>query len=188
MHTASSETGNFRNLIWIGLVTVASVVLTGVYACALPLAALAAFAALDVERRDGLLLIGSVWLANQLLGFLALGYPHDFQAYAWGVAMLGATIVAYLAARQVLSTFAGSSKALAVVLGLVMAFAAYQILLYAATYVIGGGTDAFAMSIVQQLAIVNAISFAVLLIAHRILVAVGATPRNLIENRTAMSA
>lgn len=188
MHTAPSETGDIRNLIWIGLVTVASVLLTGVYACALPLAALAAYAALDVRRRNGLLLIGSVWLANQLIGFLFLGYPHEPQAYAWGVGLLAATIVAFLAARQVLAVFAGTSKALAVGLALVMAFATYEILLYSATVIVGGATDAYAMAIVQELAIVNAISFAVLLVAHRILVALGAMPRNLIEDRTAMSA
>lgn len=187
MHTASSETGDYRNLIWIGLVTVASVFLTGVYACAAPFAALAAFAALDVQRRDGLMLIGSVWLANQLLGFLFLGYPHDLQAYAWGIVMLAATVAAFMGARQVLAVFAGTSKALAVVLALVMAFATYEILLYAATFPLGGSTAAFATDIVQQLAIVNAISFAVLLVAHRILVAIGAMPRNLIEARKAIA-
>ena len=188
MQTASSETGDIRNLIWIGLVTVASVLLTGVFACALPLAALAAFAALDVRLRNGLLLIGAVWLANQLLGFLVLGYPHEVQAYAWGIVMLAATVAAFFGARQVLSAFAGTSKTLAAVSAFALAFASYEILLYAATYVLGGGTDAFAMPIVQQLAIVNAISFAVLLVAHRILVSVGAMPRNLIEGGSAMTA
>lgn len=188
MQNTSGQTLDVRALIWIGLVTVASVVLTGVYACALPLAALAAFAALDIQRRTGLLLIATVWLANQALGFLVLGYPHEFQAYAWGIVMLAATIVAFFGARQVLSAFAPTSKALAVVLALVMAFATYEILLYAATFALGGGTDAFAMNIVSQLALVNAISFAVLLVAHRILVAIGAMPRNLIEDRAAASA
>lgn len=58
----------------------ATVLMSGVFACAVPFAALAALAAFDSERRDGLLLIGAVWLVNQVYGFAVLGYPIEAQA------------------------------------------------------------------------------------------------------------
>ena len=58
--------------------------MSGVFACAVPFAALAALAAFDTDRRDGLLLIGAVWLVNQVYGFAVLGYPMEAQAYLLG--------------------------------------------------------------------------------------------------------
>ena len=48
-----SSTGTERRLLWIGFLTVATLLMTGVFACAVPFAALAALAAFDTERRDG---------------------------------------------------------------------------------------------------------------------------------------
>jgi hypothetical protein len=69
----ASASGAGRRLIWIGFLTVATLLATGVFACAIPFAALAALAALDTEHNDGPLLVGAVWLANQVYGFAVLG-------------------------------------------------------------------------------------------------------------------
>jgi hypothetical protein len=58
----------WRRPLWIALLVAASVAFTLGFACATPLAAFAAIAALSMPRKDALLLIGLVWLANQAVG------------------------------------------------------------------------------------------------------------------------
>ena len=59
----------WRRPLWIALLVGASVAFTLGFACATSLAAFAAIAALSMPRKDALLLIGLVWLANQAVGF-----------------------------------------------------------------------------------------------------------------------
>src|SRR5262245_13507238 len=115
--------GADNRLLWIAFLTGATLLMTGVFACAVPFAALAALAAFDTDRRDGLLLIGAVWLANQVYGFTVLGYPHEAQAYQWGLTMLIGAIGAYYAARAVVAAVAPRGALLAVAAALPVAFA-----------------------------------------------------------------
>ena len=64
-----------RHQLWLTLLVTGSVAFTTVFACAAPFAAFSAATALALSRRDALLLTAGVWLANQLTGFLVLGYP-----------------------------------------------------------------------------------------------------------------
>ena len=75
-----------RRPLWIALLVVASVVFSLGFACAVPLAAFAAIAALTLSRRDAFALVGAVWLANQIAGFTLLHYPMDPSTFAWGAA------------------------------------------------------------------------------------------------------
>jgi hypothetical protein len=84
----------WRRPLWIALLAAASVAFTLGFACAAPLAAFAAIAALSMPRKDALLLIGLVWLANQAVGFSVLHYPWTADCFAWGI---GLGIVALLA-------------------------------------------------------------------------------------------
>lgn len=183
----SIDMGSYRNLIWIGVLTLASVVLSGQFACATPFAALAALAALDIQRRDGLLLVGAVWLANQIVGFMFLNYPHELQAYGWGAAIGAAAVAAYLGARWTHSVLAPVNALFAAVAAFAVGFVAYEAVLLAAGLVLPG-SGGFSAEIVQQIATINAAAFAVLLVVHWIASAVGAIPRNLIEGRSAASA
>jgi hypothetical protein len=47
----------------------------------------AAIAALSMPRKDALLLIGLVWLANQAVGFSVLHYPLTPNCFAWASAL-----------------------------------------------------------------------------------------------------
>jgi hypothetical protein len=170
-----------RRLLWIGLLTAATLLMTGVFACAVPFAALAAIAAFDTERNDGLLLIGAVWLANQVYGFTVLGYPHETQAYAWGVTMGIGAVMAYYAARAAVSTLAPKGALLAVVVALPVAFAAYEAAIYVGTLVITHGEGAFNAGVVSYVATVEVVAFLGLLIAHRLASAVGLVRANAVE-------
>ena len=177
----SSANGAERRLLWIGLLTAATLLLTGVFACAVPFAALAALAAFDTERRDGLLLIGAVWLANQIYGFTVLGYPHEAQAYYWGLAMGLGAVAGYYAARTVVSTLAPQGALLAIVAALPVAFAAYEAVLFLGTLVLSHGEGAFRTDVVAYVALVEAVAFLALLITHRLAVAAGLVAPNAVE-------
>lgn len=177
----SSANGAERRLLWIGLLTAATLLMTGVFACAVPFAALAALAAFDTERNDGLLLVGAVWLANQVYGFTVLGYPHEAQAYYWGLAMGLGAVAAYYAARAVVSTLAPKGALLAVVAALPVAFLAYEAVLYLGTLVLSHGEGAFNTDVVFYVALVEVVAFLGLLIAHRLAVAVGLVEANTVE-------
>jgi hypothetical protein len=69
--------------------------------CVVPLAALAAFAAIFVSRRVAMLAIGATWILNQLLGFTIHHYPPTVSTFAWGIAIGVAAFAAYGVARIV---------------------------------------------------------------------------------------
>ncbi len=186
MKAAISETGADKRLLWIGLLTAAAVVLSGVYACATPFAALAALAALDIDRRDGLILVGVIWLANQIVGFGFLGYPQELQAYAWGIAIGAGAVAGFLCARVLVTAIASTNRLLAAAAAFGVAFVAYQAVLYAATFILPSSEGAFSFAVVSYVATVNAVAFPVLLAAHRVAVAVGVVSRNILEGAATM--
>ena len=177
----STANGAGRRLLWIGLLTAATLLMTGVFACAVPFAALAAIAAFDTERSDGLLLIGAVWLANQVYGFTVLGYPHEAQAYAWGVTMGIGAVAAYYAARGVVSMLSEKGALIAVAAALPVAFAVYEAVLFVATLVLTRGEGAFNADVVAYVALVEVVAFGALLVAHRLGAAAGLVERNVVE-------
>ena len=177
------EPGMERRLLWVALLTAASVVMSGVYACATPFAALGAIAALDNNRRDGLILIAIVWLANQIVGFGFLGYPHEAQAYAWGVAILAATVVGFLAARVLVMAIAPVNALLTIGGAFLVAFVGYQLGLYAATFVLPSSSGAFSYAVVSYVATVNAIAFVALLALHWLASMAGLVEQNAVEAR-----
>lgn len=177
----SSAHGAERRLLWIGLLTAATLLMTGVFACAVPFAALAAIAAFDTERNDGLLLVGAVWLANQIYGFTVLGYPHEAQAYYWGLTMGIGAVVAYYAARAVVSSLAPKGALIAVVAALPVAFLAYEAVIFLGTLVISRGEGAFNTDVVAYVGLVEVVAFLGLLIAHRLAVAAGLVAPNAVE-------
>jgi hypothetical protein len=188
MASSNREITIERRLTWIGLLTAASVVLSGVYACATPFAALAALAALDGNRRDGLLLIGSVWLANQIVGFGFLGYPHELQAYAWGVAILAGAVAAFLSAGALVAAVPLMSAIATASGAFLTALIACQAVLYAATFVLPNGEGAFSFAVVSYVATVDAIAFAALLAVHWLASSVGIVRPSLVESRGVLAA
>lgn len=85
--------------LWIMLLTLASMATSLALACAAPVAALAALAAVHMRRRDGIVLTLAAWAANQAVGFALLHYPQDPKTLAWGlglgVAGAGSAVGAY---------------------------------------------------------------------------------------------
>ena len=145
-------------MAWPSILGAATVLGSFALACVFPFAAIAALAALTLDRRAGLFLVAAAWAANQVVGFFLLSFPWDAQAVGHGVAILGATLVAYEAARFAVRSVGGHAVTRSGV-ALFAAFAVYEILLLAYAQ-IGGGAENFTIEIVAQVAINDALWFA----------------------------
>jgi hypothetical protein len=163
---ATSQTGT---AIWIALIAGLTVVGSFAYACAAPLAAVAALAALRMGRAEGLALVVVSWLANQFVGFVLLSYPHTVDSYAWGAAIGVSAIFGFLAARAATQTKLSEPVALAVAFA--VAFVIYQIGLYAAGVAFAYEGDAFSTSIVTEVLTINVVAYVGFLLIHRAAVA-----------------
>src|SRR5947207_9550709 len=102
----------WRHWLWLAALVGTSVGSTLGLACAVPLAAFAAAAALTLSRQDALVLIVAVWLANQLVGFTVLDYPWTASTFAWGVALGAVAILAAVAGQWTVRHSTGTRRAL----------------------------------------------------------------------------
>ncbi len=138
------------------LLTAACALASFAFACAAPFAAFAVIAAAMLPLPAALAVMAGAWLANQAIGFGALGYPHNWNTVFWGFAIGAAALVATAAARLVLRALPRTNAPVALVLALVGAYAAYEIVLLAFTAFLGG-TGAFTVAIVARLGLLNVV-------------------------------
>ena len=102
----------WRHWLWLAVLVGASIAFTLGLACAVPLAAFAAAAALTLSQRDALALLLAVWLANQLVGFTVLDYPWTASTFAWGVALGAVAILATVAGQWTVRHLTNARRAL----------------------------------------------------------------------------
>lgn len=157
-----------RRYLWLALLTAASLIFSYGLACAAPLAAFAAIAALTLPRRDGVVLILAVWLANQVAGFALLDYPTTANSFAWGVVLGIAPLLGMFAARFAASRMAGQAPVMVWIGAFLAAFAVYQLALFVPAVVALGGLASFAPAIVLEVFLLNAMAFAGLCGIHRL--------------------
>ncbi len=164
--TASETSG--ANL-WIAFIAGLTVIGSYGFACVAPLAAVAALAALTLRRTEGLLLVLTAWIANQIVGFTLLSYPHTLDTYAWGAAIGVATVLGYFAAVAV--TPIVTSRLAAGLVAFAAAFGVYQLALYVYGVAVGYAGDSFSLSVVGDILVINAVAYAGFLLLHRAAVA-----------------
>ncbi len=161
MNARERSNGGWHHHLWLAILVVATLVFTGVFACAAPFAALGAVAALTLSRRDALLVTAEVWLINQLTGFLVLGYPWTANSAAWGVTIAAAAILGTLAAGWTAERVAVMPNAAKAVVALTAAFAIYEVVIAVGAAGLGG-TQNLAPAIVAQVLGINAGALVVL--------------------------
>ena len=135
-------------------------------ACMMPFVAVATIAAASMPRREALTAVTGVWAINQLLGFGLLGYPLTTYAVTWGLALGAAAIAALVVARRFLR--ASSTTAARLGAAFVVAFAAYEGLLFAFA-TIEGGTGTFTSTIVLSILVNDAAWLVGLALLHMLL-------------------
>lgn len=127
--------------LWIMLLTVATTLSTLALACMTPFASLAAVAAVHMRRRDGVLLMLSVWIVNQAIGFGLMHYGSDPSTIAWGVGIGVATVAAVLAGGAAAARVTAYPAKLAV--AFVAAFVAFKGVLALCALELGGIEETF---------------------------------------------
>jgi hypothetical protein len=170
-----SPSDRWRRPLWLALLVASSVAFTLGFACAVPLAAFAAAAALTLPRRDALLLICAVWLANQVVGFALLSYPWDGETLAWGGALGIVALFATVAAQAVAPRLARAGSVAAALASFAAAFAAYEGALFALSLAVGATAD-FTPDIVGWILAMNAGAMLGLMLLHRLGEIVGLAP------------
>lgn len=96
METPSSALA--RN-IWVGTMATASTAASLLLACATPFPSLAALAATQVTRRDGMILMFVAWFAAQAVTFITHGYPAEPASMIWPFALGTAAVASLLSAE-----------------------------------------------------------------------------------------
>jgi hypothetical protein len=167
-----------RRAIWIVLIVISGSCLSTLFACVTPFAAFATLAALKLDRRDGIVVVGLVWLVNQAIGYGFLGYPWTWDSVAWGLAIGASAGLAFSAARA-LST--SRPAPLAVSLPFVAAFVAFESGLYAAGFVLPGSEGVFSASIVGNVFLLNAVTLCGLVSMYHLATMSELLARNLIS-------
>jgi len=137
------------------LLAVACAMASFVFACATPFAAFAVVAAAMLPLRAALPAVLGAWLVNQGIGFGALHYPVDPNTLAWGAVIGVAALSATVAARLALATMRAAPTPVAFGGALLSAYAAYELVLLAATPALGS-TASFTLPIVARLGLISA--------------------------------
>jgi hypothetical protein len=173
MGDASSAAFDWRHSLWLGLIVGASMIFSLGLACAVPLAAFAAAAALSLSRRDALLLVILVWLANQLVGFVLLHYPWTASTLAWGAVLGIVAILATLAGQSTAKRFVHTARLPRFAATFLVAFLVYEAALFAISAALLGGTEIYTAAIQGRIFAINAAAFVGLLVLDHLAAAVG---------------
>ena len=155
------------NALCLALLGTACALASLVFACAAPFAAFATVAAAMLPLRSALFTTGAAWLINQAIGFGILNYPIDANTIAWGGVILAAALGGAVAACFVLHNTRGNSV-VAPAMAFVAAFTAYELLLLAATPLLGGH-EALAPVVVARIAGLNLVWFLALVVTAQIM-------------------
>jgi hypothetical protein len=136
------------------LLTVSCALASFALACATPFAAFAVIASTMLPSRPALLVVTGAWLVNQAIGFGALHYPIDSGTVLWGFVIGAAALAATAASSAVLRALPQSRMPVVLALALVCAYAAYELVLFAATPFLGG-FHSFTLAIIARLGLLN---------------------------------
>jgi hypothetical protein len=174
----SPKNSSVKTGLWLILLTTASVLTTFALACATPVAAFAALAALHMKRAEAMLLMGVVWLASQCVGFGYLHYPYTAGTIAWGGALLISALVTMEGAAFVTRRMASAPDAVRAAGALGAAMVVFKAAIYLFGMELGGNASAFKLSVVTNFVWTNALTFVVLLVLYQVGVAVGLVARS----------
>lgn len=164
MPSATPLTG--PTFLWPAALAVSAFLGSWAFACVFPFVALAVIVAATMPLRAAAATMGALWLLNQIVGFTLLSYPHTLDSYAWGLAIGGATLAAMVVARAVVGD--RPLVSLRTVTAFLVAFATYELLLYAVA-LFAGGLETFSAAIVADIFRNDAMWFAGLVALHLVL-------------------
>jgi hypothetical protein len=178
---APSASLDWRHPLWLVLLVGASIVFSLGLACGVPLAAFAAAVALSLSRRDAVLVILLVWLANQLVGFTLLDYPWTASTVAWGAALGAVAVLATWAGQSMARCFQSTARGITVAATFLVAFAVYEAALFAISATLLGGAEIYTLAIQGRIFAINAAAFVGLLVLNQLAASIGLARKPLIR-------
>lgn len=156
--------GNLRRqFLFPAILIFSSFVFSVSLACATPLAALGAAAAVTLGRRDALLVGGAVWLVNQFVGYTILRYPWTINSVSWGITLGAATLLSILGAGRIYNLQRAVPSVFRFAALFAVTFSVFEGALYAAACFVLGGLQAFTFGITWYVFVINAVTFVGLL-------------------------
>ena len=144
----------YAPLFCFALLTIACGLASFVFACATPFAAFAVVAAAALPLQSALLAVTAAWVVNQAIGFGVLHYPVDMNTILWGLVIGMAALAATVTSTIVLRMLRRNGMAVALGFALIGAYAAYELVLLAATPLLGGA-GGFTTAIVGRLGVLS---------------------------------
>lgn len=155
-----------RLFLWIAIITAASVLFSLVFACATPFAAFAAAAALSLPRKQALILLAATWLANQVIGYVMLGYPQTINSFIWGAVIGVSALLAAYACCAVNARYEALPKISRSILVLVTGVLTYQALMLLALFTPLGDIRDFNAAVLSHVLLIDIGAFAALLVVN----------------------
>jgi hypothetical protein len=147
------------------LLTAACGLASFAFACATPFAAFAAFAGAVLPLSAALPVVVAAWIVNQAIGFGVLGYPVELHTFLWGFAIGAAAFIATAVSALVLRLLPAIGRPAELALALLAAYAAYEVVLFAFTPVLGGA-GAFTVAIIVRIGLLNVLWMIGLVVAY----------------------
>jgi hypothetical protein len=175
LSTSLSDNSRPRQIAGVGILIAASLIFSFAFTCAIPLAAMATFAALKLKPREAVLSIGAVWLINQLAGFGCLNYPRTPECFAWGIGMGIAAYAALMVAMRAARHFQAADGAAATLTALAGAFITFKAFIFGLSFALPSGT--FSWPIFVKILIINAATLPALLILNYLSLIIRRTTR-----------
>jgi hypothetical protein len=153
-HRLAPVEPRYAPLFCFVLLTAACALASFAFACATPFAAFAVVAAATLPLQSALLVTAAAWLINQAIGFGFLHYPIDASTITWGFVIGAAALAATAVSAAALRVMERTGTIMALTAALIGAFAAYELVLFSATSVLGGAED-FTVAIVGRLGLLS---------------------------------
>ncbi len=170
--TPSASSYRLDDMLWTALLAVAAVGGSLAFACIMPFAALAAFAAETQRPRAALGTLALIWAANQVVGFALLQYPFDASTMLWGLAIGMAALLATGAACWVVAQLGHTKRWQRLGLAFAAAFAVYELALLGPSLFTGESAN-FAPALLLDLAVLGVAWLAGLVALNEILALLG---------------
>ena len=157
--------------VWAVVLTLAVILGSLALSCVAPLCALAVALATTLGLRASLSVMALVWVVNQAIGFTLFHFPRTANSLWWGLAIGIAALSIVIVARAAMRRTSHWSPWLRVCLALIASIAFYEAVLFGAASILGG-RDMFTLSIVSQVALINAAWLLAIVVLNEIIAAI----------------
>jgi hypothetical protein len=149
MDSVFNKTRPVTGWAWPSALAVATVAGSLAASCMMPFVALSVLATATMPAQRAAITIAAIWAANQIFGFVLLGYPATGYTVMWGAALGLASLAAGGVGGKLLGV-RPEWRATTLIIAFGAAFATFEGLLFGFAAVVGG-TETFAAPIVLRI-------------------------------------